>query len=411
MRILYVATMATPLENILRGKERIEGLPGFYFPMRMLLEQGHHLDFVLLSNFAGPFDIKIDWFQEELILANISMPHSPKGGLYRILRGLLRTFLLMKEAWRATGRHQYDLIYGHGPTSLIAQMVGVVRRIPVGVRMYGAGIFTFSDIKKYGRVGAAIRHPVEAAIMRMPYAFMLMTDDNTAGQEVHRAWTPRRHPGEFLHWRTGIDMAPVESCRSTEAPPKEDYLFFAGRFDRTKRQDRVLRIAKGIHGRGWPVHVYFAGPLEPGPSDPSYLTELHEVVVELGLSGYVHFLGGVPQETLRVFAKQAVATVFMQEVSNMGNVFYEAMAAGSVVVASDDGYVGRFIEQGVNGFVVDGLEGAVSAIQGLLEEPERRESIGARAREAALKHFTSSEERFGREVSLIERFVRSEADR
>ena len=69
-------------------------------------------------------------------------------------------------------------------------------------------------------------------------------------------------------------------------------------------------------------------------------------VEDIGLSDYVHYLGAIPTDQLRQFSYHAIANLFMYDVSNLGNVFFETYTTGGLVVGKDDGSLDEF-PQGV----------------------------------------------------------------
>lgn len=68
----------------------------------------------------------------------------------------------------------------------------------------------------------------------------------------------------------------------------------------------------------------------------------------------------------------------------------EAMAAGLPVVGSDVGGIGRNVEQGTSGYLCSSndVDGFVSAIETLAEDPEHRRRFGERGREIVKNGFT-----------------------
>ena len=65
MRILYIAFNNPATENILSGMhdENLAGLPALYYPFKMLLERGHTIDLLLLSNQADRTLIESELFK------------------------------------------------------------------------------------------------------------------------------------------------------------------------------------------------------------------------------------------------------------------------------------------------------------------------------------------------------------
>lgn len=403
MKILYVAGMPLPIENLLSGKSEIEGFPAFYFPMRKLIERGHQLRFILMSNFEGPFEVKVDWFSSEWIVANIFMKHSERRGPYRVLRRASRAAQLFAALLKEARADRYDLIYAHGAEcAFVAQIVGELTGTLIGVRWYGDTDVCLRDISNFGALQAALRNPVHYANFVLRHAFFLATDDGTGVDAINAAWRPKRSRSRFYHWKTGIEFKEPIPSNSSVQVPLEKYIFHAARFQHRKRQDRVVSLLHMLHERGIHLHLYLAGHLEGGPSSQEYIAEVRGVVQALGLEDYVHFLGGVSQDTVRILARHAVATVLLQDHSNLGNFFYEAMSVGAVLVVSDDGSASQFVVDGESGFVVSNISEAADAVERVYWSPQLAEQIRRQAISVARQEFMSAQERFDKEVALIE---------
>jgi len=89
----------------------------------------------------------------------------------------------------------------------------------------------------------------------------------------------------------------------------------------------------------------------------------------------------------------------------------EAMLAGRPVVATDVGSVSELVEEGVTGLLVppNDPEALAGAIRTLLEDPDKRERMGARGREIAREHFTA-EAMAQRFESLYDELLAGEPD-
>ncbi len=129
---------------------------------------------------------------------------------------------------------------------------------------------------------------------------------------------------------------------------------FLGRISPEKRVDRAIRIAKRL-GLNLKIaakvdqvdHEYFAQNIEPLLDDP-----LVDYVGEIGEGEKGAFLGN------------ACALLFpIDWPEPFGLVMIETMACGTPVIAYRRGSVPEIIKDGVTGFVVEGFEDAVIAVQ------------------------------------------------
>lgn len=131
------------------------------------------------------------------------------------------------------------------------------------------------------------------------------------------------------------------------------YLAFLGRFSPEKGPDRAIEIARRA---GVPLQMaakiddadrkYFDREIAPLLRDP-----LIEYIGEIGEADKTEFLG------------EAKALIFpINWPEPFGVVLIEAMATGTPIIAYGCGSVPEIIEDGVTGFIVDDIEGAVAAI-------------------------------------------------
>lgn len=135
-----------------------------------------------------------------------------------------------------------------------------------------------------------------------------------------------------------------------------DYLFAPGRINPSKRLDLILQALAKTRSK---MRLVIAGRAE----NPAYEEELRKLVVELGLTAQVDWLGGVDDDTLRRSYAEARAVVFVPSDEDYGYITLEAMlAAKPVITVTDAGGPLEFITHGV---------------EGLITAPTRRDLAGA----------------------------------
>jgi glycosyltransferase involved in cell wall biosynthesis len=400
MKVLYVTGLCDPIKDILTGKteREVTHSPGFFYPWYKLVQRGHQVDFVVASNFNEPYDIRVDWFRPENIYANVYDPFLEAPWYRRIPRLISRFIRLFYYTDRALRENHYDFVYCKAfNEGLVGNIVANLHGVPSGMRSMGTMLY--DDFERYGSFGTAIRRPVEYLTFKLSKAFFIMTDDGTKGDLVYEAWKPRPEKYPYLFWKTGVAIKSIDDLESDVVIPDHDYLFFAARFDRWKRHDRIVRILEGLHKRGRMLHLYLAGPVQT----PTYHDEIRSLVRQLGLEDYVHFLGPINQDDLRRYAYHAVANPLMYNVSNLGNVFFETFSTGAVILGLDDGSLDDYIDDTCNGFIVRDEMHAISVVESILDGLVDRAEVRRLAIQTARKRFLSLEERFDMEVDLIER--------
>jgi len=152
------------------------------------------------------------------------------------------------------------------------------------------------------------------------------------------------------------------------------YLAFLGRASPEKRVDRAIEIAKRV---GMPLKIaakvdrvdrrYFKQEIEP---------LLNDALIE--------WVGEISDKDKDEFLGNAYALLFpIDWPEPFGLVMIESMACGTPVIAYDCGSVPEVMEDGVTGFIVRDLDGAVKGVNGI------RDLSRARCREVFEKRFAA----------------------
>jgi glycosyltransferase involved in cell wall biosynthesis len=176
----------------------------------------------------------------------------------------------------------------------------------------------------------------------------------------------QREPLPWINWKgTVYHGLPADLYRFREGPGQ--YLAFLGRISPEKHADRAIEIARRVGLRlkiaakvSEPDREYFETVIKPQLKDPM-----------------VEFLGEIGEEEKNDLLGNAAALLFpIDWPEPFGLVLIEAMACGTPTVAYRRGSVPEVLEEGVTGFIVEGMEEAVRAtrrIHGLSRARCRRE--------------------------------------
>jgi glycosyltransferase involved in cell wall biosynthesis len=149
----------------------------------------------------------------------------------------------------------------------------------------------------------------------------------TCAEEVNQI---RQHFGP--HTRVG------EIRTMMELPPPSvrvarPYLLFMGRLHPIKAIDRLLdALAASALFRESDYSLKIVGP----DSDKGYTQKLKELVLALGLSAKVSFIGAVQGERKEQLYADAHVLILPSHAENFGNVVIESLAQGTPVVASNN---------------------------------------------------------------------------
>ncbi|MCP4330199.1 MAG: glycosyltransferase [Alphaproteobacteria bacterium] len=179
----------------------------------------------------------------------------------------------------------------------------------------------------------------------------------------------------------GIDRSQFHPCqrdrewlRDTFGVPVDRVIvLFVGRLDSGKRILTLAETVRGMVDSGLPIHLFCAGR---GPD--------RQLVIDR-LGDHVTAPGFVTADLMpKVFASADILAM-PSEIEVFANVVPEAMASGIVPVVSSGSRMGRLLEDGRTGIVIDGAETEnwTSAISDLVRHPERMTAMGREARLAA----------------------------
>src|SRR5262249_9448842 len=142
-----------------------------------------------------------------------------------------------------------------------------------------------------------------------------------------------------------------------------DYLAFLGRIAPEKGLDAAVAIAERA---GLPLRV--AGKISP--EDRAYFDRVIDPLFRSSPGvEYVGEGGGAEKDEFLGRARALVFPIDWEE--PFGLVMIEAMACGTPVVAYRRGSVPEVLTDGVSGYIVHGMDGAVEAI-GRLDRLDRR---------------------------------------
>jgi glycosyltransferase involved in cell wall biosynthesis len=165
----------------------------------------------------------------------------------------------------------------------------------------------------------------------------------------------QRLPLSWANWiGTVYHGLPEDLYKPTVAPGK--YLAFLGRISPEKGVDRAIEIAKRVD-----MPIKIAAKVDV--VDKQYFEANIRKLLDHPL---VEFIGEIGEREKSDFLGNALALLFpIDWPEPFGLVVIEAMACGTPVIAYRKGSVPEVIDEGMTGFMVDNLEGAVEAVRRL----------------------------------------------
>src|SRR5258705_12554123 len=143
---------------------------------------------------------------------------------------------------------------------------------------------------------------------------------------------------------------------------KGKYLAFIGRISPEKRVDRAIEVAMQV---GLPLKI--AAKIDP--ADKDYFESEIQGLMDHPL---VEYIGEIGEHEKAQFLGNAMALMFLIDWQEpFGLVLTEAMACGTPIIAYGMGSVPEVIDEGVTGYIVDGIDAAAKAV-GRIDALDRR---------------------------------------
>ncbi len=167
----------------------------------------------------------------------------------------------------------------------------------------------------------------------------------------------QRAPMPPVEWAGTVYHGLPSGLLPFRSHPRGGYLAFLGRISPEKRPDRAIDIAVRAG-----MQLKIAAKIDEG--NPAYWEEKIRPMV--AAHDNVDYVGEIDEAAKADFLGDAAALLFpIDWPEPFGMVMIEAMSCGTPVIAFDRGSVPEVIEDGVSGFVVNGVEDAVSAVRKL----------------------------------------------
>ncbi len=217
--------------------------------------------------------------------------------------------------------------------------------------------------------------------LRHADAFRAISD---ATREQLNEWARGKPIEQFPTW---TDMDAFLDAGQKKQKTTRGRLLYVGLLIPLKGVDLLIRAFASIAEDFPEAQLLIIGKAE----DRRCAQSLAEQTEELGLVSRVVFKDPLPQRELARQMAQAEALVLPSRSEGLGRVVFEAMACGTPVIGSRVGGIGEMIVDGDNGFLVptDDSEAVAERLRWLLENPEKSDRMGERARAFAERFFST----------------------
>lgn len=319
------------------------------------------------------------------------------------LRGYLAVVRLALRAACLLAVGRFDVIYGYEAHGYLAVCLLRLLGLTGGSRV----VARFQGFKSKSGLMALLNWEMFLALL-LPAHLCIMTDDGTQGDQImRRIRSPNLRRLKF--WVNGVDPLPklesrLETRRRLGCPDNCFLVLSISRLVPWKRVDRGIKIIEELvkHKERENVRYFIiGGGIEREP--------LQQLVNNLGLASHVRFLGPLDnQEALRCL-QAADAFISAYNLSNVGNPLLEAIRAGLPIFTLDNGDTGKWIINGVNGFIYPADDRSVGPMAAdmarLMDDVKLAGTIKKGLMETERERLWTWRERMGVEVAAVEELL------
>jgi D-inositol-3-phosphate glycosyltransferase len=299
------------------------------------------------------------------------------GQLCAFAQGVMRAEAARPEGW-------YDLVHSHYWLSGQVGWLAADRwRVPLVHTMHTMARVKNSRLAEGDTPEPPGREIGEAQVVDAADRLVA----NTLGEADELVDLYDADPAKVRVVSPGVDLdlftvGDVSAARAQVGLPQDAYvLLFVGRIQPLKAPDVLLRAAADLLARRPELRqrmvvAVVGGPSGSGLGNPRALQEL---AAELGIQAQVRFVPPVDRATLAQWYRAADLVAVPSHSESFGLVAVEAQACGTPVVGAAVGGLPFAIGDG--GLLIDGHRTPdwSAALEGLLDEPRRRELLSRKA--------------------------------
>ena len=382
-------------------------MPSVYWGQKGFLVAGHEVHLLVPGE-----NVREEITAEGIHLHHFRMPFKPLPSthiwLHRIsikIYWSLFLFVAARAAMKIARKVRPNVVYGH--TSYGAPVAWfVAKRCGVHniTRLYGNFLFPFlsNTLQLIGRFE-------EVLAFKVPSSFLIITDDGTRGKQVAKRFNV---PAEKVKcWRNGVNRYydptfDVERFKKSVGLSCQKFVLTVSRLVSNKGVDNLItaipQVASQLDGI---VFVIL------GEGDEK--VRLEGLAENLGVTQYVRFIGGVPQEEVAKYINGADLVVSLSHHGNASNGIMEAMACGKCVLVLDTSDTSKLVKHNETGILVgpNDIPRLPLIMRELLLDAELRTRLGISAMRFADEHMPTWEARAQMEVELVEKLIERNQDR
>lgn len=290
-----------------------------------------------------------------------------------------------------------DIICANGHHAVpVAKVLSVWWRVPLVSKFRGITVTPLLD-KRLG----GIKSWQLLLALKIPADLLIMTNDGTSGDRLLSTLGANMNKVRF--WMNGVNRDLFRPRRSNGNAKRKmglrhdsKVILMVNRLVEVKGTHFLTEALPQVVKQVPRVVFLVAGE---GPARG----RLEQLGQRLRVDDHVMFLGALAREELAECFAAADLFVSLNQLANVVNPIFEAMACGKCVMALNSGTTSDVIRDGQNGLLVnrEDLRHLPQVIINLLKDERLREQLGSNARKFAEESLLSWEERVTMEVDAV----------
>jgi D-inositol-3-phosphate glycosyltransferase len=361
-----------------------------------------------LTRQLGPLGVKVDVFtrsQDEHVphvLHDLGygnrVVHVPAGPEIPLpkqeLAGYIRQFVAGIFDFADVKGLSYDIVHSHyWMSGIAAKELKKAWDVPVVHTFHTLGAMKQRVARTNEEAEGEYRLTGERQVLEIADRIIASTQAEVAQLQ----WLYQAHNVPTVVIPPGVDLSrfypiPLDEAKEfVGVPPCDRVLLFVGRIEPLKGIDTLIEaialiLQQDIFEEGSMCLAIIGG--DPDASEEKMTVEmmrLKDLCDHFGLGDMVTFLGKRDQDTLPYYYSAAEAVVMPSQYESFGMVALEAMACGTLVVASEVGGLAFLVRDGETGYTVPASdpEALAAKLKDIIIDKDLRHRMGEQAAEFA----------------------------
>jgi len=269
----------------------------------------------------------------------------PITSSFHYIRKFFSLFAMYGIGKKQLQKKNYDVIYGLSIYSTIASLLGKKFGILSVSRIFGTLVNDLLLKKRYFKLYT--RHILQYLELKLPSDLIICTEDGTKFDDALLSINPNKkvnmlYNGINSALRKKLMQIPLISLISKSQVIR---LYSIGRLTSWKRHDLSIMTVYHLKEKyKLSLRLTILGHGEDR-------SKLNKLIKNLKLTNEVELRSPIPHQSISDFLKQQHIGLFLYDVSNMGNAFWESCLSGRFIVTRNNGKIDTIFSEDISAIV------------------------------------------------------------